>query len=266
VMIHSGTMLNRRVDSDGKVEVLDEYPSVYQGYGRVTLNKVLNFGDSSVKGEGLSLFVRGGARSSDDYHTMLHETGEEHQYQFVTSDSEVVPIRVTIAFTDPPPGISWTVAGVNSLGLSLVEEETGMVYLPYEAFGTSGNNVKMINLESPKLNSSYVVKVSATSLQSNQSYALVVTGNITTFAGMGNANTTTVDVDHSGIGVSSSVLAAIFILGSACIALIIVLASARRENNRLILLYNKAVLANNLREYDLQQDLSVPDPSVPTRR
>jgi hypothetical protein len=243
MLVHSGTQLNRRVSSSGTSVGLEDYPSIFQGYGRIQLEDVLNFGEA--EGETLSLFVRGAAFVGDKYYVQLEDDGDEDQYTFRTDATTAYPVRITMAFTDPPasnPGSS--AAQIHILGLRVTNVDTGAVTSHEDAPGTAGNNVAFIEIAEPALNSTYLVTVSATRIYANQSYALVITGQVDAFTGSVNNTSAYVEIDHDVIGITSSLLAVLISLCTACLILMTVLYLVRRENARYLLLYKKATKHN----------------------
>lgn len=242
MLLHSGKKLNRRVFYNGSFYNLHDYPSINQGYGRVTLDNVLNFGPSEEAYA--SLFVRGGARPDDKYFVMLNATTPIHYYTILTHPEESSPLRVTMAYTDIPPGDSWTVAGVHVLTITVTDLDSaahaGTVYTPLVAPFTSGNNVKMIDIPVAQLNTTYLITVEATFITEDQPYSLVVTGKVTKFVSTSNSTTNDVALDIESIGITTSLRVAMATLGAGCLALLIALYSIRRENSRIGRLVDKA--------------------------
>lgn len=57
VLIHSGEASKNTVNKNGGVSTAGTYPSNIQGYGRISIGNVLNFGPS--EGDYLTLLIRG---------------------------------------------------------------------------------------------------------------------------------------------------------------------------------------------------------------
>ena len=57
ILIHSGKAARNVVNNNGGISTVGSYPSNIQGYGRIAIGNVLNFGPS--EGNYLSLLVRG---------------------------------------------------------------------------------------------------------------------------------------------------------------------------------------------------------------
>lgn len=89
MLLSSARGLQRIVDQSdsGTVSITDitTYPSNDQGYGRIQLDNVLNFGKRSTR-RPLSLFVMGAASKSSAYYVQL-STNSSHYYTFTTSSS-----------------------------------------------------------------------------------------------------------------------------------------------------------------------------------
>lgn len=259
MLIHSGTMISKIVYGVGDTEPLVDYPSIYQGYGRVTLKNVLNFAES--EGNSVSLLVRGAAFADSEYYVQLENSGDSDLYFFSTDPDEDHPLRITLAYTDVPhetplPGSSGAL--VHVLSLSVTNRDTGETLYSADAPGTSGNNVAMIDIASPGLNVSYMVNVTAVWIGDNQAYALVVTGKVTPFLDTSNSTTTSVDIDHDTVGITRNTLAAMFVLGAACVALMLILIMVRRENARYVRLYKRASRANTKYPNDADEERRAP--------
>jgi len=146
---------------------------VYQGYGRIKLDEVLNFGQSSA--DGITLQVIGDVDSSSPYYREIQTVGDVHTFTITTS-GESHPIRITMAYTDYPGATGSTIVTVNDLALSAGNEtHTFETLMPSQ---NDKNVVEMIIIENPTINSTYTVNVSADSLTIPQPYALVITGRV----------------------------------------------------------------------------------------
>lgn len=246
MLVHSGTRISKIVYSDGSTFALDDYPSIYQGWGRITLSKVLNFAPPDENA--LSLMVFGAAFPGDEYYVQLENDGDSDFYFFRTDASEEHSVRITMAYTDVPastplPGSSS--AQIHILQLSVTNQDTGVTIYAEDAPGTSGNNVAVIDIASPGLNVSYVVAVTAVTLSDNQAYALVITGKVVPYQGNSSRAVSETDVAHHNTrGISPSLMVVLYILGAACLILAGIIYSVNQENKRYLRLYKKAALAN----------------------
>ena len=245
MLMHSGEKISKIVYGKGDTFRLDEFPSIYQGYGRITLKNVLNFDES--EGSSVSLLVRGAAFPDSEYFVQLENSGDSDLYFFRTDPEEDHPLRITLVYTDLPhetplPGSAGAL--VHVLSLSVTNQDTGETIHSVDPSMTSGNNVATVSIASPGLNVSYLVNVTAVWISEGQSYALVVTGKVTPFLDTSNSTTTSVDIDHDTVGITRSTYAALFVLGAACVALIVILIMVRRENAKYVRLYQRASRAN----------------------
>jgi subtilisin family serine protease len=177
MLVHSSRAMDYFMFKDNHftVEDLGGYPSSVQGYGRFQLNRVLHFGESSRNP--LTLFVKGGARPSDDHYVAFTIPGQFHTYN-VTTDASRAPIRVTLCYTDAPGSTAATSAMINTISLT-VTTPSGSTLFPYQPTKTT-SNTQVIDIERPEANSVYRIKLNAEKLNSGpQPYALVVTGKLT---------------------------------------------------------------------------------------
>lgn len=152
--------------------VLETYPDNNQGYGRVQINKVLNF-FGPAQTSPLTLFVIGDTNTSSPLHRSL-STGQSDNYSFSVATSQEV--RVVLAFVDPPSSTSSTVM-VNSLGVSVVDT-TGNVFSPDPISITNTFQVITFTASADII---YTAKVSGdfiNALHSPQPYALVMVASL----------------------------------------------------------------------------------------
>lgn len=174
ILIHSGQPLDQRVYLDEPASQIPKYPSNEQGYGRIDINKVLRFRNFTE--EHLSFFIRGGARKSDKHYVSVRYLGEEHRYTFkVASVAEPHPIRATLTYTDIASFPSQSSLLINEISMVLLCNETGEVFTRLNA-NWARDNVIVIDIVEPIPNTTLIVMVTADSLISEQSYALVLTG------------------------------------------------------------------------------------------
>jgi hypothetical protein len=109
MLIHSANPLSYIVTSDSygtqsAVPLLSNSTFSYvQGFGRIQLDNVLNFGTSTVsENVQLSLFVIGAASYKSKYYRVL-TNGEKAEHIFYTTSDETQPtIKITLAYTDYP--------------------------------------------------------------------------------------------------------------------------------------------------------------------
>lgn len=172
----SGESMEFTTLSDGSQVTTGGYPSNKQGYGRMQLQKVLNFADSST--EGISLFVRGAAEESSPYYVAITSESERQNYTFTTSlDVEQDPIRVTLCYTDEIGSVGASVILVNDLSMDVTGG--GESFPPLNEADRHLNNMEMTVIDSPQPNTTYTVSVFADSLSSVQPYGLGNARNMT---------------------------------------------------------------------------------------
>lgn len=182
MLIQSGTNMDTVtfIDSSGNPyqESTNGYPSNIQGYGKIQLHKVLNFGLSS--NNPISLFVRGAADTTSPYYAQISTTSEIDTYTFHTSSSSIQPnIRITLTYTDDLATVGASITLINDLYLTITEGGTSKTYTAYLPNDVDINNVEMVDIPTPLASTTYTVTVRARVLSSVQSYALVITGDIT---------------------------------------------------------------------------------------
>lgn len=165
-----------------------------QGYGRLQLDSVLNFGVSGTNGNPLTLLVLGGSAYDDSigpYVEFASVSDAAHTFSF-TTDADTTSIRITMAYTDQP-GSFGNAALVNDLDVTLTCVDTGVVYSPEQvtAGQTARETLEQIRVYSgmdrePTLDvasKSWIITVSVTALgMSPQSYALVASSDRITHA------------------------------------------------------------------------------------
>lgn len=175
MIIHSGKPMTHRVNQDGSKSSLNKYPSIEQGYGRVSIDKVLNFGKSEQ--HFLTLIVRGGAYPTDKYYVSFQITGETHRYEIALNSLPPALVRVTVAYTDIAGFPSGSITLINKLSLKVTHNYTGAVFYRLNS-DWAEDNVMVIDILEPAPNDYYIVEVKAQSLVSEQPYAIVMTGNV----------------------------------------------------------------------------------------
>ena len=159
-----------------------KYPNNLEGYGRIKLDSVLNFGQSSRSP--LTLFVVGAASSSSSNYAQV--TTSEPSKQYTVRSTSQKKIRVCLTYTDKEPSVtlpSGTSALVNKLTIALYAATDLSYSNPIKntlIYPDNANNVKMIEFANPSANTDYVIKVTATLLYTpTQPFALVIVQDIT---------------------------------------------------------------------------------------
>lgn len=234
MLIHSGRNLTYWMKSDGSTVIDPGYPSRHRGYGAVTLNSVLNFGQS--EGAYLSLFVRGAATNADpQYYVSLSGTNDFDTYTFQTSsDAEQATIRITLAYTDVFTNSNNGDPQINVVTLSARNVGTGKTYASLDTVeGTSNNNVHMIEIRDAQPSTTYEVKVTATSITTGpQPYAIVMTGNdLVTAEMVRNATETEEETTGHSTPITYGVWTIIVVIGAAVLVVIIAIVTIRRETS-----------------------------------
>jgi subtilisin-like proprotein convertase family protein len=167
------TLVNSAVDMTG----VTEYPSDREGWGRVLLERVLYF-DGDVR----RLALLADRRNVDGF-----TTGQEETFSLqVSSSSE--PLRITLAFTEPPAALFANPATINDLDLEVMDPN-GVVYLG-NVFDTSAgvsitggspdprNNLEQVHLPSPPAGAWQVTVRGMAVNQDSQGFALVASGDV----------------------------------------------------------------------------------------
>ena len=182
ILLHSGQKMSAVAghDVNGNLQVLESmniYPNNIQGYGRIQLDAVLNFGKATRKP--LTLFVVGAAyRNSTSLYATLSSTGSKATY-VVSTSSDTSELRVTLAYTDMPGVAGSAKPLINDLDVSVIQQSNNERYLPLPNNANSRiDNVEMIIISDPVPYTNYTVTVTAYSLSTVQPYALVITGNV----------------------------------------------------------------------------------------
>lgn len=188
---------------------LIEYPSNDQGYGRIQLNSVLNFGPSSL--DPLTLFVVGDTNEQSPMYRSLGVTGELHTYVFKVATNQ--PVRVVMAYTDAVGSTSSTNVIINDLQLSVAYP--GTILFPFS--GQDRNTFKVIDINATP-DVVYTVSVFVKSINSatNQTYSLVIVGPVAKLA------PTTENTEIFGSSINADEIPFIpAIIGMSCISFLI---------------------------------------------
>ncbi|UCG16201.1 MAG: S8 family serine peptidase [Phycisphaerales bacterium] len=171
-------ILNGAVDMTGVPSGGNEYPSDQEGWGRMLLDNTLYFPGDIRKLWVYDLRNAGGL-----------STGQNWTSPTIDVMSDSVPLRVTLAFTEPPGAVLASDPVVNNLDLELrgpigpnQEHYLGNFFSGGQSVpdGTPDprNNVEQVHLLAP-MPGTYVVTVVGTEVnQGTQGFALVVTGDM----------------------------------------------------------------------------------------
>lgn len=190
MLITSGQAMKNVVSSDdsataqfSSVPISDwsngKYPNSVEGYGRIKLDSILNFGLSSKSP--LTLFVIGAASSTSTHYDEVSSSSPSKSYTITSSSQKT--IRVCLTYTDSPTtlttGDKVPAADILKNKLSVALYASNNQLIKNTASDTT-NNVKMIEFTQPSANTDYVIVVTATAtLVSTQPFALVVVQDIT---------------------------------------------------------------------------------------
>ena len=155
------------------------YPNSVEGYGRLQLDNVLNFGVSSASP--LSLFVKGAASSSSQHYAEVTSTTLSRQYTITAASTN--KIRVCLAYTDKEASsslASGTSALINKLSVTLyAAADLNNPLKNTLIYPDTANNVQMIEFATPSANTQYNIVVQATTLSTTQPFALVIVQDVT---------------------------------------------------------------------------------------
>jgi hypothetical protein len=166
-------LLNSAVDMTG----IPGYPSPQEGWGRILLENALQFANDRR-----ALLVLGDVRNASG----LASGVSDHLTFRVTGSDE--PLKLTLAFTDPPGALMAASAAVNDIDLQLIspdgQQYHGNMFNVEEGWSIPGgepdpiNNVEAILIPEPEVGE-WRVTVRGTKIrQGTQGYALVATGQL----------------------------------------------------------------------------------------
>jgi hypothetical protein len=169
------TLLNSAVDMTG----VPGYPSAAEGWGRVLADNALYF-----DGDARKLQIRD-VRKNEGL-----STGQvvEFQLPVLGAANPAEPLRITMAYTEPPATANASFASVNDLDLEVVDPVgqtyKGNVFNTVAGFSQLGgakddrNNVEQVHIENPQAGV-WTVRIRAAAVNEGvQGYALVMTGDI----------------------------------------------------------------------------------------
>ncbi len=178
MLIQSAVKMSAVYKQNEEEVPITQYPSNTQGFGRISIGNVLNFGPS--EDEYISLLVRGSADRSSEYFVEMTEEGEVHEYLVRTNpDAPAHDLRVCLVYTDAIGALYRQPIVVNLLSLMLLDLSTGDYHPPLYPVGSVRDTVSMIEVPNAKPNASFRISVIATDLNVDQSYAIVITSAVT---------------------------------------------------------------------------------------
>jgi subtilisin family serine protease len=177
MLVHSGKAMDTVTYDDGTQASTGGYPSNTQGYGKIRLSDVLNFGEST--NNPITLFVKGDTNESSPLYASMSDTVTVDKFYIIAppSSSPPSPIRVTMTYTDQVGSAGSSRPLVNDLELRV--KLNGDVYVPYYNTYSDINNIEMIDIAEPCGGCNYTIEVRAVSLSVVQPYALVASGILT---------------------------------------------------------------------------------------
>ena len=208
-ILNSGRNLTGRfTGSNFPVSASGALPNSGQGWGRIALDDALYFAGDRRELRVMADVYNGAtaAESNRPAPNAAITTGETHTYQ-ITSVSNVEPLRITLAWSDPRAAVGSVVALVNNLDLEVVDPE-GKIYRGNVNFasawsqpagddaGDNRNPIEAVYVQNP-IPGTYTVRVIGANVPGNgqtqilaqpgdqridsnrQGYALVATGNFT---------------------------------------------------------------------------------------
>ena len=166
-------LLNSTIDMTG----IPGYPSEQEGWGRILLENGLQ-----LEGDPRTLVVLGDVRNASG---LAHGVSDHLELHVDGSDE---PLKLTLAFTEPPAALMAASATVNNLDLELISPSgfryRGNVFNGEDGWSISGgeadpiNNVETILIPEPE-SGRWRVTVRGTEVnQGAQGYALVATGQL----------------------------------------------------------------------------------------
>lgn len=155
------------------------YPNNDQGYGRIQVDRVLNFARSG--NDPLSLYVVGDMDTGSPMYKTFTAAGQFHTYTFRTASAQSV--RVVLSYTDPVPASGSSSTMVNDLRISVTGGGSS-----FSAYTSYANTFQVVDVTATA-NVVYTVNVTAqvvdTTQAPNQPYALVIVGAVTTLPAVG---------------------------------------------------------------------------------
>jgi len=209
IIINSGRNLTGRFTaSNYPISASGALPNSGQGWGRIALDDALYFAGDRRELRVLA-DIYNGATTSESNRPAPNSaitTGQTHSYQ-ITNVSNVEPLRITLAWSDPRAAVGSVVALVNNLDLEVVAPD-GKVYRGNVNFASAWsqpagdaafdnrNPIEAVYIQNP-IPGTYTVRVIGANVPGNgqtqitaqpgdqkidsnrQGYALIATGNFT---------------------------------------------------------------------------------------
>lgn len=176
--VPSGALIKAAIiNSATNMDLIGDYPSDLEGWGRVLTDDVLYFA-----GDNRNLAVLADLRNKSGL-----EMGDRQTFAFFVKDVSE-RLKVTLVWTDPPSsaGTGNNLALINNLDLEVTAPD-GKVYLGndfFEGVSTTGdvsddlNNVEQVHIDAP-LHGEWKATIKATTInQGRQGFALIATGNL----------------------------------------------------------------------------------------
>ena len=213
MLVHSGKALDTVTYDDDTQASTGGYPSNMQGYGKIRLSDVLNFGEST--NDPISLFVKGDVNESSPMYASIDSTLEVDRF-YIIAPSPSSPIRVTMTYTDQMGTVGSSHPLVNDLELRVMLNG-GDEIVPYYNSDSSINNIEMIDILEPCAGCNYTIQVRAVSLSAKQPYALVASGILTpAVSNVTSVESTSSESDES---IGPNTMRIIIVLGVLCLLL-----------------------------------------------
>lgn len=209
MLVHSGQDISYSLSNNGATTPIGPAPSNTVGYGRVELGKVLNFGQSSSTK--ITLFVIGAAfkqyKTTKNYYVYndttfdygsysdtqsqdaplyvsLEKTGASYSVDFSSAECTLrtsCRIRITMAYSDVVASSNSYQVMCNRLDLQIASA-SGYVFKPILPDYTTAGTVQTVYINAAESNMNYTATVTASFLYSSQSFAMVITGDVSNFS------------------------------------------------------------------------------------
>lgn len=155
--------------SSGTGFPLPPSPTIWSGFGRLTLNRVLRLNNENYP----ILYVK-------DRQAISEGQVQTYKFSIPSSTTSLGSFQVSIVWTDPPGGASSGGAVLNNLDLSaILDSDSKKILYPNNRLNPDNlNNVEKIMITTPKLGDVMTVKVKGTqvSVTASQNYSMVVSG------------------------------------------------------------------------------------------
>jgi hypothetical protein len=232
-MVHSGQKMSYIMNdtADGFSNTIyrnaQDYPSVIQGYGRIQMSEVLNFGISSSTP--LNLFLVGSSNSSMPHYAALQNGTDVNT--FTVRPSTNGGVRVTFSYTDAPGVAGAADVRTNRLLVTVRNTRSSQEYTPYQLTGGLISNLQVVDIPAKDVRAGDPLIITVKTLASvlavaPQPYSLVVTGEgqvsylpeyvVETY------------VPHTASSISFVAALSIACLGLVCLSILVVVFCFRR--------------------------------------